>query len=52
MESESQILANRIALLKQEELKTLKKINETKKKTSEIIMMKKKHAEYLKFVCC
>ena len=42
---EAQILANRIALLKQEELKTLKKIKETKNKADEIYRLKKQNHE-------
>jgi hypothetical protein len=34
------LLANRIALLKQEEMKTWKKIEETKRKASEIMKAK------------
>lgn len=53
-ELEAQILANRIALLKQEELKTLKKIKETQTKTEEIYKIKKinfeKNAEVLKIL--
>jgi hypothetical protein len=37
VDEDSRLLANRIALLKQEESKALKKIEETKKKTQEII---------------
>jgi hypothetical protein len=37
------LLANRIALLKQEEMKTWKKIEETKKRTGEIHTMKKRN---------
>ncbi len=36
IEKDAQLLANRIALLKQEEMKTWKKIDETKKRTNEI----------------
>ena len=36
MEKDAQLLANRIALLQQEELKTRKKIEETKKKAKDI----------------
>lgn len=36
IERDAQLLANRIALLKQEEMKTWKKIEETKKRTNEI----------------
>lgn len=40
IESDAQILANRIALLKQEEMKAWKKIEETKKKTKEVLSIK------------
>lgn len=40
MESDAQLLANRIALLKQEEMKTVKKIKETKQRTLEIVSLK------------
>lgn len=43
MDRDAQLLANRIALLKQEEMKTWKKIEETKKRTYEIIMLKQKN---------
>lgn len=39
------MLANRIALLKQEEMKTWKKIEETKKRTNEISNLKKRNEE-------
>jgi len=39
------LLANRIALLKQEEMKTWKKIEETKKKTTDINGLKKRNEE-------
>lgn len=42
---EAQVLANRIALLKQEELKTMKKIKETKNKADEIYKLKKQNYE-------
>ena len=45
IEADAQILANRIALLKQEELKSWKKIEETKKKAREIYLLKKKNEE-------
>jgi len=45
IESDAQLLANRIALLKQEELKSWKKIEETKKKAKEVYMLKKKNEE-------
>jgi hypothetical protein len=38
-------LANRIALLKQEEMKTWKKIEETKKRTGEIHDLKKRNED-------
>ncbi|KRW99660.1 Ankyrin repeat-containing domain [Pseudocohnilembus persalinus] len=41
IELEAQALANRIALLKQEELKSWKKISDTKKKTDDIFYLKK-----------
>jgi hypothetical protein len=40
VERDAQLLANRIALLKQEEMKTWKKIEETKRKASEIMKAK------------
>lgn len=45
IEADAQLLANRIALLKQEELKSWKKIEETKKKAREIYILKKKNEE-------
>jgi hypothetical protein len=45
IETDAQTLANRIALLKQEELKSWKKIEETKKKAKEIYILKKKNEE-------
>ena len=45
MERDAQLLANRIALLKQEEMKTWRKIEETKKKTGEILLLKHKNFE-------
>ena len=39
------MLANRIALLKQEEMKTWKKIEETKKRTNDISGLKKRNEE-------
>jgi len=38
-------LANRIALLKQEEMKTWKKIEETKKKTGDILGLKRRNED-------
>ena len=40
IERDAQLLANRIALLKQEEFKTWKKIEETKKRASEVTKLK------------
>jgi hypothetical protein len=37
------LLANRIALLKQEEAKAMKKINETKKKADDIMKMRQRN---------
>ncbi len=45
MERDAQMLANRIALLKQEESKTRKKIEETKKKSKEILAKKQRMEE-------
>lgn len=45
IERDAQLLANRIALLKQEEMKTWKKIEETKKRAQEVNMMKRKNDE-------
>jgi len=45
MERDAQMLANRIALLKQEEIKTRKKIEETKKKSKEILQKKQQTEE-------
>ena len=45
MERDAQMLANRIALLKQEEVKTRKKIDETKKKSKEIMDKKQQQEE-------
>lgn len=39
-EEDARLLANRIALLKQEELRTIKKINETTRKAMEIYKVK------------
>ena len=39
------MLANRIALLKQEEMKTWKKIEETKKRATEVMTLKRKNDE-------
>lgn len=45
IERDAQLLANRIALLKQEEMKTWKKIEETKKRTNDISGLKKRNEE-------
>jgi len=50
IESDAQLLANRIALLKQEELKAWKKIEETKKKAKEVYLLKKKNEEKMEAV--
>lgn len=45
IDRDAQLLANRIALLKQEEMKTWKKIEETKKRTTDITTLKKRNEE-------
>ena len=45
IEKDATLLANRIALLQQEEMKTWKKIEETKKRAHEIQEVKKKKDE-------
>jgi hypothetical protein len=45
IDRDAQLLANRIALLKQEEMKTWKKIEETKKRTGDIHGLKKRNEE-------
>ena len=45
IDRDAQLLANRIALLKQEEMKTWKKIEETKKRTGDITTLKKRNEE-------
>ncbi len=45
IERDAQLLANRIALLKQEEMKTWKKIEETKKRTNDIHQLKQRNEE-------
>ena len=45
IDRDAQLLANRIALLKQEEMKTWKKIEETKKRTGDITGLKKRNEE-------
>lgn len=48
LERDAQLLANRIALLKQEEMKTWKKIEETKKKTGDILGLKRRNEDRLR----
>ena len=43
VERDAQLLANRIALLKQEEMKTWKKIEETKKRAGEVMRLKERN---------
>ena len=45
VDRDAQLLANRIALLKQEEIKTWKKIEETKKRASEVMKLKQRNNE-------
>ena len=45
IDRDAQLLANRIALLKQEEMKTWRKIEETKKRTGDITGLKKRNEE-------
>ena len=45
VERDAQLLANRIALLKQEEVKTWKKIEETKKRATEVFKLKQRNNE-------
>ena len=44
-EEDAQLLANRIALLQMEEKKAMKKIDETKKKAHEIIVLKERNLQ-------
>jgi len=44
------MLANRIALLKQEEMKTWKKIEETKKRTSDVVQLKVRNEDRIQKV--
>jgi hypothetical protein len=48
IERDAQLLANRIALLKQEEMKTWKKIEETKKRANEVLSLKRKNEDKMK----
>lgn len=45
VERDAQLLANRIALLKQEEMKTWKKIEETKRRANEVVRLKQKNEQ-------
>jgi len=45
VEKDAQLLANRIALLKQEEMRTWKKIEETKKRAQEVMRLKQRNNE-------
>jgi hypothetical protein len=45
VERDAQLLANRIALLKQEEIKTRKKIEETRKRAGEVMKLKQRNNE-------
>lgn len=45
VERDAQLLANRIALLKQEEQKTRKKIEETRKRAGEVMKLKQRNNE-------
>ena len=48
VEKDAELLANRIALLKQEEMRTWKKIEETRKRTKDVLEMKKRNEIKLK----
>lgn len=50
IERDAQLLANRIALLRQEEQKTWKKIDDTKKRTNEILTLKKRNEDRIQKV--
>lgn len=45
MEANQQLLKNRVELLRLEEIRTLKKIEETRKKALEIYQLKQKNEE-------
>lgn len=47
IEQDAQLLANRIALLKQEEMRSWKKIEEPRRKAQEVFFLKKKNEERL-----
>lgn len=51
IEQDAQLLANRIALLKQEELRSWKKIEETRRKAQEVYILKTKNQQRLEEVC-
>lgn len=48
IEHDANLLANRIALLKQEEMKTWKKIEDTRKRTNEITSLKNRNEERIR----
>lgn len=48
IEHDANLLANRIALLKQEEMKTWKKIEDTRKRTNEIVSLKNRNEERIR----
>lgn len=50
LDNEYQMLANRIALLQQEEMKSWKKIEETRRKAQEIVVLKRKNQERIAMV--
>ena len=50
IETEAQLLANRIALLRQEELKAMRRIEDAKKKAIEVYSSKVKNEERQKMV--
>jgi hypothetical protein len=45
VEKDAMMLANRIALLKQEEMRTWKKIEETKKRAQDVMRLKQRNNE-------
>ena len=47
-DEDARLLANRIALLKQEEMKAMKKIEETRKKAQDIMEARKRNEEKLR----
>lgn len=50
IEHDANLLANRIALLKQEEMKTWKKIEDTRKRTNEIVSLKNRNEDRIRQV--